>query len=714
MLLCELCIFCPCERKGFSMNQEIIHVPEIFGSDVFNESTLKKRLEPQVFCAWKSCIAGGKPLELPVANAIAEAMKEWATEKGATHFTHWFQPMTGFTAEKHDSFITPADGGKVLMEFSGKELVRGEPDASSFPSGGLRATFEARGYTAWDPTAFAFVKDGSLYIPTCFFSYTGAALDKKTPLLRSIDEVSREAVRILRLFGDTETQRVIACVGPEQEYFLIDKEDFARREDLRFTGRTLFGAPAPKGQELDDHYFGAIRPRVAAYMKDLDEALWRLGILSKTKHNEVAPAQHEMAPVYTDANTACDANQLVMEIMKKTAEKHGLVCLLHEKPFAGVNGSGKHDNWSLNTDTGKNLFKPGRTPRQNAQFLVFLSAFIKGVDEYQDWLRCTVASAGNDHRLGANEAPPAIVSIFLGDELEAVVESIINGTNYTDLEKSVMRIGVDVLPSISKDTTDRNRTSPLAFTGNKFEFRMLGSSQSVSGPNIALNTIMAEELKWFADQLEQSTDFDADLQKLICQALTEHRRIIFNGNGYDKSWVQEAERRGLSNLRTTAECLPAYISQKNIDLVTRHGIFTETEFRARYEIHLESYCKLLHIEAMTMTDMIRRQILPAASSYAATLCRTIAAKEGASVSCRAEKALAAQLSDATDRLFDHCNALEETMLHLPQDRASQAMYYCKTVIPAMDAARADADRLETLTDKSYWPYPTYSDLLFYV
>ena len=702
------------ERKVFQMNQEIINVPEIFGSDVFNEPTMKQRLEPQVFCAWKSCIAEGRPLELPVANSIAEAMKQWATEKGATHFTHWFQPMTGVTAEKHDSFITPTANGKVLMEFSGKELVRGEPDASSFPSGGLRATFEARGYTAWDPTAFAFVKDGSLYIPTCFFSYTGAALDKKTPLLRSIDEVSREAVRILRLFGDHSTKRVIASVGPEQEYFLIAKEDFARRKDLRLTGRTLFGAPPPKGQELDDHYFGAIRPRVSAYMRDLDEALWRLGILSKTKHNEVAPAQHEMAPIYTDANTACDANQLVMEIMKKTAEKHGLVCLLHEKPFAGVNGSGKHDNWSLCTDSGKNLFKPGRTPSQNAQFLVFLSAFIKGVDEYQDWLRCTVASAGNDHRLGANEAPPAIVSIFLGDELEAVVESIINGTNYTDLEKSVMRIGVDVLPSISKDTTDRNRTSPLAFTGNKFEFRMLGSSQSVSGPNIALNTIMAEELKWFADQLEQSADFDADLQKLICQALTEHRRIIFNGNGYDESWVREAEQRGLSNLRSTAECMPAYISQKNIDLVTRHGIFTETEFRARYEIHLESYCKLLHIEAMTMIDMIRHQILPAASSYAGFLCNTISAKEAVPVACRTERALASRISEATDCLYDHCAALEEAMGPLPQTPPARAMYNPKPSIPARATARADADLLETLTDQSYWPYPTYSDLLFYV
>ena len=526
------------------MSEEATNVPTIFGCDVFNDATMKERLEPEVYCAWKQCIKDGKPLELPVANSIANAMKDWATEKGATHYTHWFQPMTGITAEKHDSFITPVGDGRVLMEFSGKELVRGEPDASSFPSGGLRATFEARGYTAWDPTACAFVKDGSLYIPTCFFSYTGEALDKKTPLLRSISEVSREALRILRLFGDTESTRVITSVGAEQEYFLIPKDLYIQREDLRLTGRTLFGAPAPKGQELDDHYFGTIRTRVSSYMKDLDEQLWRLGILSKTKHNEVAPAQHEMAPIYTDANTACDNNQLVMDVMKKCAAKHNLVCLLHEKPFAGVNGSGKHDNWSLSTDTGKNLFKPGKTPRQNAQFLLFLAAFIKGVDEYQDFLRCTVATAGNDHRLGANEAPPAIVSVFLGDELEAVVRSIIEGTDYTDVGKSLLRIGVDVLPSIPQDTTDRNRTSPLAFTGNKFEFRMLGSSQSVSGPNVALNTIMAEELQGFADVLEKSQNFDHDLQTLICTALTEHQRIIFNGNGYSDDWVKEAERRG--------------------------------------------------------------------------------------------------------------------------------------------------------------------------
>ena len=690
-----------------------LNVPEIFGSDVFNEATMKQRLSPEVYCSWKKCIESGSPLQLDVANEIAEAMKIWAIEKGATHYTHWFQPMTGITAEKHDSFITPTGDGKVIMEFSGKELVRGEPDASSFPSGGLRATFEARGYTAWDPTAFAFVKDDSLYIPTCFFSYTGEALDKKTPLLRSIDEVSREAMRILRLFGDADTKRVIASVGAEQEYFLLPKDLYAQREDLRLTGRTLFGAPAPKGQELEDHYFGTIRTRVSTYMKDLDEQLWRLGILSKTKHNEVAPCQHEMAPVYSDANTACDANQLVMEIMKKCAAKHNLVCLLHEKPFAGVNGSGKHNNWSLSTDTGKNLFSPGKTPRQNAQFLVFLAAFIKGVDEYQDFLRCTVASAGNDHRLGANEAPPAIISIFLGDELNAVVESIINGTNYTDPEKSLMRIGVDVLPSIPKDTTDRNRTSPFAFTGNKFEFRMLGSSQSVAGPNIALNTIMAEELGEFADILETAVDFDATLQKLVCDALTEHQRIIFNGNGYAGAWEKEAETRGLSNLRSTADALPTYVSEKNVELVTKHGIFTEAEFRARYEIHLEAYIKIVNIEARTSVDMVQHQILPAALAYSTSLCNTVIAKEKVGASCRAEKALLGKLSAATDALYEKCERLKEDLLHIPAGSEASANYYHNVIIADMDALRSDADLLEELTDKSYWPYPTYSDLLFY-
>ncbi len=693
---------------------EILNVPELFGSDVFNEATMRQRLSSEVFGAWKHCIETATALPLDVANEIAEAMKKWATEKGATHYTHWFQPMTGITAEKHDSFIVPTGDGKVIMEFSGKELVRGEPDASSFPSGGLRATFEARGYTAWDPTAFAFVKDGSLYIPTCFFSYTGEALDKKTPLLRSIDEVSREAVRILRLFGDKSTKRVIVSVGPEQEYFLLPKNLYAQREDLRLTGRTLFGAAPPKGQELDDHYFGTIRTRVSAFMKDLDEQLWRLGILSKTKHNEAAPCQHEMAPIYDNANTSSDANQLVMEIMKKCAAKHNLVCLLHEKPFAGVNGSGKHNNWSLATDSGKNLFNPGKTPRQNAQFLVFLAAFIKGIDEYQEFLRCTVASAGNDHRLGACEAPPAILSIFLGDELNAVVESIISGNNYQGPEKKIMRIGVDVLPGIPKDTTDRNRTSPMAFTGNKFELRMLGSSQSVAGPNIALNTIMAEELGQFADELEKAQDFDTALQELVERTLREHKRIIFNGNNYSQEWEAEAVRRGLSNLPSTADALPHYISQKNINLVTKHGIYTENEFRARYEIHVDAYCKIIRIEAQTCVDMVQHQILPAAMRYTADLCNGAAAKERMGAACKAEKALITKLSVETDNLFDRCEDLKSAIALVPNHCKEATMaYYRQVVVPAMESVRTHADILEQLTDKSYWPYPAYSDLLFY-
>ena len=692
---------------------EILNVPEIFGSDVFNEATMKQRLPSQVYLTWKHCVSTGSPLPLEAANEIAEAMKLWATQKGATHYTHWFQPMTGITAEKHDSFITPTGDGRVIMEFSGKELVRGEPDASSFPSGGLRATFEARGYTAWDPTSCAFVKDGSLYIPTCFFSYTGESLDKKTPLLRSMDEVSREAVRILRLFGDTQTQRVIASVGAEQEYFLLPKDLYAQREDLRLTGRTLFGAAPPKGQELDDHYFGTIRTRVSSFMKDLDEQLWRLGILSKTKHNEGAPCQHELAPIYTDANTACDDNQLIMEIMKKCAAKHNLVCLLHEKPFAGVNGSGKHNNWSLSTDTGKNLFSPGKTPSQNARFLVFLAAFIAGVDEYQDFLRCTVAIAGNDHRLGADEAPPAIVSVYLGDELTAIIDSIIQGTNYTEPEKSMLRIGVDVLPAIPKDTTDRNRTSPLAFTGNKFELRMLGSSQSIAGPNIALNTIMAEELGKFADILEKAEDFDATLQKLVGDTLTKHSRIIFSGNGYSQEWKEEAARRGLHNLPSTAKALPTYVSPENIDLVTRRGIFTENEFRARHTIHLEAYNKTIGIEARTMMDMALHQILPAALAYCRSLCEGIAAKQPLGLSCKAERQLAQRLSETADALYDHVQALAFSLDAVPTDLELAVDYYHDVVVPAMAALRKEADTLETLTDKSYWPYPTYSDLLFY-
>ena len=692
---------------------EIINVPEIFGSDVFSQATMKQRLDPQVYEAWKSCIACGSHLPLDVAQPIAEAMKDWAIEKGATHYTHWFQPMTGITAEKHDSFISPTGDGRVIMEFSGKELIKGESDGSSFPNGGLRATFEARGYTAWDPTSAAFVKDGSLYIPTCFFSYTGEALDKKTPLLRSIDEVSRESVRILRLFGDSETMRVIPSVGAEQEYFLLPKDLYAQREDLRLTGRTLFGAQPPKGQELDDHYFGTIRSRVSAFMKDLDEQLWRLGILSKTKHNEGAPCQHELAPIYTDVNTSCDDNQLIMLTMKKCAAKHNLVCLLHEKPFAGISGSGKHNNWSLTTDGGKNLFSPGKTPNQNARFLLFLAAFIKGIDEYQDLLRCTVAYAGNDHRLGANEAPPAIISIFLGNELNGIIKALVEGTNYENPEKSNLRLGVDVMPAIPKDTTDRNRTSPLAFTGNKFEFRMLGSSQSVAGPNIALNTIMAEELGKFADELEKAEDFDSALQNLVCRAFTEHSRIIFNGNGYSQAWEEEAQRRGLSNLRSTAQALPAYVAQKNIDLVTRHGIFTENEFRARHEIHLEAYCKIMRIEAQTMLDMAMRQILPAVSRYTGDLCQRVELKQKLYVGRNAEMALVHQLSEGMDALYEACNKLKEDLCGIAGTGEDGALYYREVISKDMDILRKLADDLEVITDKSYWPFPTYSDILFY-
>uniref|UniRef100_UPI00307AC6F6 glutamine synthetase III n=1 Tax=Dysosmobacter welbionis TaxID=2093857 RepID=UPI00307AC6F6 len=689
-------------------------LPELFGSLVFNEGTMKERLSSASYSAWKKCVTEGTPLDLSTANEIAEAMKQWAVEKGATHFTHWFQPMTGVTAEKHDSFIAPVGGGKIMMEFSGKELIRGEPDASSFPSGGLRATFEARGYTAWDPTSFAFIKEGSLCIPTVFCSYSGEALDKKTPLLRSMDEVSRQAVRILRLFGDTETKRVTAQVGPEQEYFLIDKALYEKREDLRMCGRTLFGAKPPRGQELEDHYFGAIRPRVAAYMKDLDETLWALGVLSKTKHNEVAPAQHEMAPVFSDANSACDQNQLAMEMMKKVADRHGLVCLLHEKPFAGVNGSGKHDNWSLSTDTGKNLFKPGSTPRQNAQFLLFLAAFIKGVDDYQEFLRATVAFPGNDHRLGAQEAPPAVLSIFLGDELSAVVDSIINDTDFQSTGKRTLKIGVDSLPAIPQDNTDRNRTSPMAFTGNKFEFRMLGSSQSISGPNITLNTIMAEELEQFADELEASRDFQADLEKLIRRVFTEHQRIIFNGNGYDEAWLEEAGKRGLSNLTSTADALPMYTAPKNVDLFVKHGIYTKEEIEARAEIHIENYSTVICIEARTMTDMIRRQILPAVSAFAGDLCSRAGTKKDLGACCQYEVSTACQIGSLTDALMAASDKLETDLSAIPADAAEAMRYSHDVLIPDMDTARRAADQLETLTSSDRWPFPTYSDLLFSV
>ena len=692
---------------------EVKNIPELFGCDVFNEATMKKCLSEDIFQAWKHCVSTGSQLTLEAADKIAEAMKQWALERGATHYTHWFQPMTGITAEKHDSFITPTGDGRVIMDFSGKELVKGESDGSSFPNGGLRATFEARGYTAWDPTSYAFVRDNSLYIPTCFFSYTGESLDKKTPLLRSMEEVSREAVRILRLFGDTETRRVIPSVGAEQEYFLLPRDLYAQREDLRLTGRTLFGAAPPKGQELDDHYFGTIRTRVASFMQDLDEQLWRVGVLSKTKHNEGAPCQHELAPIYTDANTACDDNQLIMAIMKKCAAKHNLMCLLHEKPFAGVAGSGKHNNWSLNTDGGKNLLSPGKTPAQNARFLLFLAAFIAGVDEYQDFLRCSVASAGNDHRLGANEAPPAIISIFLGEELSAIIHSIIDGTNYEKPEKRMMRIGVDVMPPIPKDTTDRNRTSPLAFTGNKFELRMLGSSQSIAEPNIALNTLMAEELRKFADVLEKAEDFDSALHELVCKAFSQHQRILFEGNGYSEEWKQEAVSRGLSNLASTAACLPAMISQKNIDLVVRHGIYTEAEFRARYAIHLDAYNKTINIEARTMADMALHQILPAALRYTRELCDTVKAKKDLGLVCNAETVLLQRLSGSTDGLFAAVNSLQDALAKLPNTAVETAAYFRDTVIPLMNEVRALADTLEVITDKKYWPYPTYSDLLYY-
>ena len=696
------------------MSEASSHVPAMFGSMVFNEKVMKERLPKDTYKALKKCKDEGIPLDMSVATVVANAMKDWALEKGATHYTHWFQPMTGVTAEKHDSFISPTDGGGAIMEFSGKELVRGEPDASSFPSGGLRATFEARGYTAWDPTTYAFVKDGSLYIPTVFFSYGGEALDKKTPLLRSMDELSKQALRVLRLFGDTTTKKVIATVGPEQEYFLIDKKMYDQREDLIMTGRTLFGAKPPKGQEMDDHYFGALKPRVSNYMKDLDEELWKLGILAKTKHNEVAPAQHELAPIFGDANTAADHNQLTMEIMKNVAAKHGLVCLLHEKPFAGVNGSGKHDNWAISTDTGKNLLDPGKTPRANAQFLLFLVAIIKGVDDYQEMLRCTVASAGNDHRLGANEAPPAVVSVFLGSELNAVLESIEKGTVYKGQQESSLEVGVDALPHIPQDTTDRNRTSPFAFTGNKFEFRMLGSEQSISGPNIALNTIVAEELCQFADKLEKSKNFNKDLQALLQQTLKEHKRIIFNGNGYDDSWIGEAEARGLANLKNTPEAMRAYISKKNIKLFTKHNIYTETEMKARYEIHLESYSKIINIEAQTAVDMVKRDILPAVSAYTDALSSSILGKRAVSkdIPCIADTELLKKLSSLSDGLYGKCADLEKALIKVPEDTQKAALYYHDKVFALMQEMRAITDEMETMTASEYWPYPTYGEMLF--
>ena len=692
-------------------------VTKLFGSMVFNEEVMKQRLSTTCYKAWKKCVEEGTPLSLETAHEMAAEMKNWAMDRGATHFTHWFQPMTGVTAEKHDSFISPEGTSQVLMSFSGKELVRGEPDASSFPSGGLRATFEARGYTAWDPTAFAFIKDGSLCIPTIFCSYSGQALDKKTPLLRSMDELSRQAVRVLRLFGDTDVKKVVSQVGPEQEYFLIDKDVYDKREDLILTGRTLFGAKPPKGQELEDHYSGPIKPRVAAYMKELDEELWKLGILSKTKHNEVAPAQHEAAPIYSDANTACDHNQLTMEIMKKVAGRHGMVCLLHEKPFAGVNGSGKHDNWSISTDTGMNLFRPGSTPSQNARFLLFLAAFIKGVDEYQDLLRCSVANPGNDHRLGAQEAPPAIISVFLGDELTAIVDSIINDTKYVEQGKKTLSIGVDSLPAIPQDTTDRNRTSPLAFTGNKFEFRMLGSSQSISGPNTALNTIMAEELSQFADKLEGAEDFNAALHDLVKRVLTDHQRIIFNGNGYEDAWVEEARKRGLSNLTCTADALKTYLQPKHIELFSKHHVFTEEELRARNEIHLENYCEVVGIEARTMIDMVKRNIFPAVSRFSGDTAKAVATKKAvlADLDCSDDEALLRKLSALSVEMMRQTAALEDALAAPHGKNAYEAAHYYRyTVFEIMGKLRASVDALEAITSRDCWPYPSYTELLFSV
>ena len=699
-----------CEKK--------IDVPALFGKMVFGEQQMQQRLPAEAYRAWQQSRTQGTALDRSTAGEIAAAMKDWAIENGATHYTHWFQPMTGFTAEKHDSFITPTGDGRILMELSGKELSRGEADASSFPSGGLRATFEARGYTAWDPTSYAFIKDNTLYIPTIFCSYSGQTLDKKTPLLRSMRELDRECIRILRLFGNTEAQHVIPQVGPEQEYFLIDRKMYDLREDLKLCGRTLFGARPPKGQELDDHYYGAIKPRVAAFMQELDEELWKLGVLAKTEHNEVAPAQHEIAPIYSDANSACDKNQLTMELLKKVAARHGLVCLLHEKPFAGINGSGKHDNWSLQTDTGENLLKPGGTPSQNAQFLLFLAAFIKGVDEYQEMLRCCVSYPGNDHRLGGNEAPPAIISVFLGDELTAILDSIVQGTEYVDITKKKLRIGVDAMPDIPQDTTDRNRTSPLAFTGNKFEFRMLGSSQSIASPNVVLNTIMAEELGQFADRLEKAQDFQSALQELLQETFTAHQRIIFNGNGYDDAWVAEAARRGLANLRDTVDCMPAYIDRKNVDLFTKHAVLTETEMRARYEIHLENYCKVSAIEANTLLDMAQRRILPAVARYTGDLAKGMAHKQEADLAgfCRIEDYLIRQVSFHGGQLLDVCQDLAQALEKAPaaDSGIDAARYYREQVVNRTQKAGELVSQLESLVDAEAWPYPTYADILFSV
>ncbi|MDE5898000.1 MAG: glutamine synthetase III [Treponemataceae bacterium] len=692
------------------------NIPEIFGSNVFNQKVMQELLPKETFKALKKTLEDGTPLKLDVANQVAHAMKDWAISKGATHFTHWFQPLTGITAEKHDSFISPNADGGIIMEFSGKELVKGEPDASSFPSGGHRATFEARGYTVWDPTSYAFIKDHSLCIPTAFCSYTGEALDKKTPLLRSMEILSREAIRVLNLFGNTSVKHVATTVGPEQEYFLVDEKLYSQRKDLRMTGRTLFGAKPSKGQEMDDQYFAAIKPRIVKFMEDLNNELWSLGILSKTEHNEVAPAQHEMAPIFSTTNLSADQNQLTMEIMKKVAGRHGLVCLLHEKPFAGLNGSGKHNNWSMSTNEGENLLEPGDTPAKNAQFLLFLTAVIKAVDENQDLLRISVASAGNDHRLGANEAPPAIISMYVGDELQAVLESIKNGTPYDDKTKQKMTIGVDVLPPIPKDSTDRNRTSPFAFTGNKFEFRSCGSSLSISGPNTTLNAIVADVLKQFADELGAAKDFDGALQTLIRREITAHWRIVFNGNGYDAGWISEAERRGLLNLKTLPDAMGEYLKPKNVKLFTELGVYTEQEMKSHYDIKLEKYCQVLNIEVETMLEMINKDILPASFKYMSAVGETAARIKAVvgGAKCASEAALLAKLDGLTDALAAKAEELSRKHLAAKQqsDIMACAKAYAADVIPAMAEARAVADEIEPLIGEDCKPFPSYEDLLF--
>ena len=692
------------------------NVADYFGSMVFDDKVMKERLDGKIYEKLRKTIDEGEQLSLTVANAVAVAMKDWAVEKGATHYTHWFQPLTGITAEKHDSFISPSPDGRVIMEFSGKELIKGEPDASSFPSGGLRATFEARGYTAWDPTSYAFIKGKTLCIPTAFASYSSDALDKKTPLLRSMQALNIQALRVLKLFGNEDVKKVVTSVGPEQEYFLVPKELYAKRKDLIYTGRTLFGARPPKGQELDDHYFGTIKPRVLAYMEDLNDELWKLGILAKTQHNEVAPAQHELAPIYTTTNVATDHNQLTMEIMQKVAEKHGLVCLLHEKPFAGVNGSGKHNNWSIGTDTGVNLLTPGETPYENVQFLLFLVAVIKAVDEYQDLLRLSVATAGNDHRLGANEAPPAVISIFLGDELSGVLDAIENEHEYAGAKQKYMKLGVDVLPQFRRDTTDRNRTSPFAFTGNKFEFRMLGSANSIACCNMMLNSAVAESLKQFADILEKSDDFENDVHTLIRDTFKAHKRIIFNGNGYDDAWIEEAEKRGLSNYKTTADAMPHLLDEKNVAMLTSHKVFTKAELESRMEIMLENYVKQVNIEALTMIDMTGKQIIPAIETYLMKLLKNVSMKKAlsADISCAYETANIEKLSAACDEMSANADILARLADHLGHidDIVDQANFVRDEILPQMETLRTYADAAEAVVDAELWPLPTYGELLF--